>query len=109
MYKIAFVIATNEDEFAQSLKSILYSEAMSILRDDTKYITMQFSKAPEAMIRDKVASYMRTDGLYVYHGEFVYDTDIYQAIEPYCKQVRFDIVPVEVQKIPRAVVMEAER
>lgn len=109
MYKIAFVIATNEHEFAQSLESILYSEAMSILHDDTKYVTMQFSKAPEAMIWDKVVSYMRTDGQYVFNGEFVRNTDIYHAIEPYCKQVRFDIVPVEVKKIPKAVVMEVER
>ncbi len=109
MVKIAFVIATNEHEFAQSLESILYSEAMSILHDDTKYVTMQFSKAPAAMIWDKVKSYMRTDGQYVYYGEFVRDTDIYHAIEPYCKQVRFDIVPIEVQKIPKAVIMEVER
>ena len=106
MKKISYIIATNEAEFANYLQSILYSEATVVAHDNTRYMTVQFSKAPADKIWDKVKSYMRTDGQYVYYGEFVRDTDIYNMIEPYCKQVDIDIVPVDVQKLSRAKVLE---
>ena len=40
------------------------------------------------------------------NGEFVRDIDIYNMIEPYCKRVNIDIVPVEVQKLAKAKVLE---
>ena len=106
MKKISYIIATNEAEFANYLQSILYSEATAVARDNTRYMTVQFSKAPADKIWDKVKSYMRTDGQYVYYGEFVRDIDIYNMIEPYCKQVDIDIVPVEMQKLTKAKVLE---
>ena len=106
MKKISYIIATNEAEFTTYLQSVLYSEATAVAHDNTRYMTVQFSKAPADKIWDKVKSYMRTDGQYVYHGEFVRDIDIYNMIEPYCKRVDIDIVPVEVQKLAKAKVLE---
>lgn len=106
MKKINYIIATNETEFATYLQSVLYSEATAIANNNTRYMTLQFSKAPADKIWDKVKSYMRTDGQYVYYGEFVRDVDIYNRIEPYCKQVDIDIVPIEVQKLSKATVFE---
>ena len=46
MKKISYIIATNETEFANYLQSILYSEATAVAHDNTRYMTIQFSKAP---------------------------------------------------------------
>ena len=93
LYK-AVILAYNKDMFAELVASNIYKFMADFdANNSTDMMLVQFKDANQSDIDRFVDLFRRTDGQYVFKGDFYYREELERLVSPYCKEMCISVVP----------------
>ena len=94
LYK-ATILTYSRDMFAAETASIMSNFMAELaLNNPSEMLLVQFKDACQYDVDRFIdANFLRTDGQYLYQGEFIYRHDLENLIKPYCKEMCISVVP----------------
>lgn len=90
------ILATSKDVFETNLIVEIGKSINAILEcEEPKIMAIQFRDAEAYNVAHLVDVYRRTDGQYVFEGQFYTRLELEEKFAPFCKELSISVVPKE--------------
>lgn len=88
------ILGTSKDVFETNLTIEIGKSINAIFEcEEPKIMTIQFRNAEAYSVASLVDVYRRTDGQYVFEGQFYTRLELERKFKPFCKEVLISVVP----------------
>lgn len=88
------ILANNQNEFAFKLQQIMYDAAQKIAAESTMVLAIQFRDVDYLQIEDYIyRTFLYMDRKFLYEGDLYTHQEIYEKVEPYCKEISISVLP----------------
>lgn len=91
LYK-AVILAYNKDMFAELVASNIY-KFMADFNVDVDMMLIQYKDIDKVNLDRFLDTFRKTDGQYVFKGNFYYIEELERLVSPYCKEMCISVVP----------------
>ena len=91
LYK-AKILAYSKDMFASAVASNM-KKFMDEFNVDTDMMLVQYKGIDRVDLDGFLDCFRRTDGQYVFEGNFYYRNELEKIVNPYCKEMCISVVP----------------
>lgn len=91
LYK-AKILAYSKDMFVATLLNYM-KNFMDDFNIDTDMMLIQYKNIDRADLDRFLDGFRRTDGQYVFEGNFYYRNELEEKVNPYCKEMCISVVP----------------
>lgn len=88
----ANILAYNKDMFAMSVADNI-SKLILDFNIDTDMMLVQYRDINRINLDRFLDAFKRTDGQYVFEGNFYYRNELEEKVKPYCKEMCISVVP----------------
>lgn len=88
----AKILAYSKDMFTSAVASNV-KKFMDDFNIDTDMMLIQYKNIDRADLDGFLDCFRRTDGQYVFEGNFYYRNELEKIISPYCKEMCISVVP----------------
>lgn len=97
------ILATSKDVFETNLIVEIAKSINAIIEcEEPKIMAIQFRNAEAYNVANLVDVYRRTDGQYVFEGQFYTRSELEEKFTPFCKELSISVVPKELNSgVPR--------
>lgn len=97
------ILATSKDVFETNLIVEIAKSINAIIEcEEPKIMAIQFRNAEAYNVANLVDVYRRTDGQYVFEGQFYTRSELEEKFTPLCKELSISVVPKELNSgVPR--------
>jgi len=97
------ILATSKDVFETNLTVEIAKSINAIIEcEEPKIMAIQFRNAEAYNVANLVDVYRRTDGQYVFEGQFYTRSELEEKFTPFCKELSISVVPKELNfGVPR--------
>lgn len=90
------ILGTSKDIFKTNLIVEIGKSINAILEcEEPKIMAIQFKDAEAYNVANLVDVYRRTDGQYVFEGQFYTRSELEEKFKPFCKEISISVVPKE--------------
>lgn len=91
LYK-AIILAYSKDMFTFTVASYM-KKFMDDFNIDTDMMLVQYRDIDRVDLDGFLDCFRRTDGQYVFNGDFYYRKELEKIVSPYCKEMCISVVP----------------
>ena len=88
------ILGTSKENFTANLAVEINKSIESIIEcEEPKIMAIQFRDAEAYSVASLVDVYRRTDGQYVFEGQFYTRLELEEKFKPFCKEISISVVP----------------